>query len=386
MAAAATSPDGTSSGGSGVKPMYLFYHLAGEKGESSVHPNACRLYPADPARVTLAEVVAGFPLTGTSAFHFRFQVAADKQVMFLDLTSPDDVVPQVNGALIAKVLRLDTARCATNNSYGLRLKLRPAGSTPAAVSPAPAAPAGSPGTRTAAAAAAGAAAGGGGSGSGSGYPASSPSATAATAAAAGGAATAGARASSGASSVIPPSPAALLGGAPGMRPVKVVEDTAPVVVPDVVDADLADKSDYVKARVMERRNKVAEEHARRVAEVAEREAAAKKEQEDRDAALAKHGPRLKEWAEEASGTRKNLRLLLSTLQAVLWPEASWEPVAMARLIDPKRVKIAYLRALTIVHPDKQNSMDGDHRFIATQVFNYLESAYRAFQEAEMGGS
>lgn len=36
---------------------------------------------------------------------------------------------------------------------------------------------------------------------------------------------------------------------PAYKPVKAVPDVGPVVVPDVVDADLADKSDYVKAEV-----------------------------------------------------------------------------------------------------------------------------------------
>lgn len=90
------------------KGIFLFYHLQGERGESSAHPNACKVYPAVAGKVTLAEVLAAFPLYGTASFHFRFQVAADKQIMFLDLTNPNDVVPMVNGSIIAKVLRLGT--------------------------------------------------------------------------------------------------------------------------------------------------------------------------------------------------------------------------------------------------------------------------------------
>lgn len=192
-----------------------------------------------------------------------------------------------------------------------------------------------------------------------------------------------------------------------LKPVKQV-DLSPVVAPEVVDEDLRDKSAYVQAKVnhcpalyplrktprafvlvvqvMERRVKLQEEQARRIAEIEEREAAAKKDQEDSETARALYGPKLKEWAEEASGAKKNIRILISTMQNALWPEAKWEPVPMAKLIDPRRVKIAFLKAVTIVHPDKQTSMDPLHKFIATQIFHYIETAFRTFQETEMGGA
>lgn len=137
---------------------------------------------------------------------------------------------------------------------------------------------------------------------------------------------------------------------------------------------------------MKRRAKLAEEQSRRITEASDRDDALKQEQDNRDMARTMFGPKLKEWAEEASGSRKNIRLLLSTLQVALWPEAKWEPVPMAKLIEPKRVKMTFLRACTLVHPDKQNTMDGMHKFIATQIFHYLETAFRLFQETEMGGA
>ena len=89
-----------------AKPVYMFYHIQGERGESPAHPNACRLTCATPGKVTFGDVLASFPLAGTASFHFRFQVTVDKQVMFLDLSNPDDVVPMFNGSVIAKILRL----------------------------------------------------------------------------------------------------------------------------------------------------------------------------------------------------------------------------------------------------------------------------------------
>jgi len=172
---------------------------------------------------------------------------------------------------------------------------------------------------------------------------------------------------------------------PELKPVKsYASDTAPVVVPDVVDDDLADKSDFVKARVMERRTAQAAKQAALVKEADEREAAAKREQVEREAARLAHGQAIKEWAEEApSGTKKNIRVLLSTLPAVLWADAKWEPVPMAKLIDAKRVRLSFLKACTLVHPDKHNAMSAEHKFIAGEVFNFLEAAFRTFEAAEL---
>lgn len=106
----------------------MFYHIQGERGESAAHPNACKLTTASPGKVTLADVLSSFPLTGSSSFHFRFQVAVDKQIMFLDLSNPDDNVPLMNGSVIAKVLRLGgckksgRARCSVQLDAIARLR------------------------------------------------------------------------------------------------------------------------------------------------------------------------------------------------------------------------------------------------------------------------
>ncbi|KAH8551906.1 hypothetical protein BGW37DRAFT_492848 [Umbelopsis sp. PMI_123] len=53
-----------------------------------------------------------------------------------------------------------------------------------------------------------------------------------------------------------------------------------------------------------------------------------------------------------SGKEKNLRALLASVDTVLWPEASWKGANMSELIDPKRCKITYMKAIAKVHPDK----------------------------------
>ena len=133
---------------------------------------------------------------------------------------------------------------------------------------------------------------------------------------------------------------------------------------------------------MERRVELARRQAERIEEASAIEAAARAEQDSRESGRAAHGAKLKEWAEEGNGMRKSIRVLLSSLQGVLWPAAHWEPVPMAKLIEPKRVKHAFMKACTLVHPDKQGAMDDGQKYIATQVFHYIESAFRLFQETE----
>jgi hypothetical protein len=352
----------------------LLYYIQNDSGESPSAPNACRLSPAAPGRVTLEDVLAAFPLTGSSSFHFRFQTVMDKQSVFLDLVNPQDSVPVLNGGttVIAKVLRLDNVRVASKVLPGHTLKAYvPSQREQAAAAPPP---------RPAAARPAQAGAG----------PSSMPFAmptmkTGMTV------------------HVVPKEEDGETHikdtgegtdiyanlkkeDARGMRPVKAVVDSGPVEVPDEVDDDLAGKSDYVKAKIMARRNELRK--AQEVALSAVTTAADKDAQEslDMEAAKAKYEARLKEWALEAGGKVKNIRVLLTTLHTVMWEGSRWEPVPLAKVVQAARVKVSFLKAITNVHPDKQNHMDASQRYIATQVFHYLETAYRDFQEKEMGGA
>ncbi len=131
---------------------------------------------------------------------------------------------------------------------------------------------------------------------------------------------------------------------------------------------------------------MADEQAARLAEVAAAEEATKQGEVAKEQAKQMHGPRLKEWAEELGGARKNIRVLLSTLHTVLWEGAHFEPIPMAKLLDPKRVRFHFMKAVTVVHPDKVSSLDESAAFIAVQVFHFLEDAYRMFQDKELGGA
>lgn len=52
------------------------------------------------------------------------------------------------------------------------------------------------------------------------------------------------------------------------------------------------------------------------------------------------------------GKEGNLRALLTSLDAILWPEAGWKKVGMHELVIPGKVKGVYMRGIAKVHPDK----------------------------------
>lgn len=52
------------------------------------------------------------------------------------------------------------------------------------------------------------------------------------------------------------------------------------------------------------------------------------------------------------GKEQNLRALLATLDTLLWPGAQWKGAQMSELINPKKCKITYMKAIGKVHPDK----------------------------------
>lgn len=59
--------------------------------------------------------------------------------------------------------------------------------------------------------------------------------------------------------------------------------------------------------------------------------------------------RLSKWRKGKEG---NLRALLGSLDTVLWEEAGWKKVGMGELIVPGKVKVAYMKGISKVHPDK----------------------------------
>ena len=76
--------------------------------------------------------------------------------------------------------------------------------------------------------------------------------------------------------------------------------------------------------------------------------------------------RLARWRKGKEG---NLRALLGSLDTVLWEGAGWKKVGMSELIVPGKVKIAYMKGIGKVHPDKVSASLPERRwsFVAGSV-------------------
>ncbi|KAI8094997.1 uncharacterized protein B0P05DRAFT_524234 [Gilbertella persicaria] len=57
-----------------------------------------------------------------------------------------------------------------------------------------------------------------------------------------------------------------------------------------------------------------------------------------------------------TGKENNLRALLSSLESILWSGVQWKSVMMSELVEPKKCKITYMKAIAKVHPDKVSSI------------------------------
>ncbi|KAJ3320170.1 hypothetical protein HDV06_005647 [Boothiomyces sp. JEL0866] len=79
---------------------------------------------------------------------------------------------------------------------------------------------------------------------------------------------------------------------------------------------------------------------------------------------------------------KNLRALLSSLEAILWPGCNWKPINLGELITPQQVKVKYMKAVAKVHPDKLSAnCTVEEKLIANSVFSILNKAWDEFKIA-----
>ncbi|KAF1796921.1 hypothetical protein V8B55DRAFT_1484136 [Mucor lusitanicus] len=87
--------------------------------------------------------------------------------------------------------------------------------------------------------------------------------------------------------------------------------------------------------------------------------------------------RLAAWK---AGKEQNLRALLATLDTLLWPGAQWKGAQMSELINPKKCKIIYMKAISKVHPDKLPSdVTVEQRMLASGIFASLNEAWDSFK-------
>eukprot|EP00347_Sterkiella_histriomuscorum_P006821 403351303 len=108
-----------------------------------------------------------------------------------------------------------------------------------------------------------------------------------------------------------------------------------------------------------------------------------KRQNEWHSAQEKHDIRLNMWV--GNGPMKNhIRVLLCTLQDVLWQGHTWQRVGMDKLLDPEQVKTCHKKAIFLCHPDKlRNCSDNpDKVYIGNRCFAAITEAYKQFCKEE----
>jgi len=83
------------------------------------------------------------------------------------------------------------------------------------------------------------------------------------------------------------------------------------------------------------------------------------------------------WAKTADGTTfKDIKALLSTVDKVIWENSGWEPVSLADLLEPPKVKKAYRKAIIMCHPDRQQESSAEVQVRADRIFEALNAAFK----------
>lgn len=102
-----------------------------------------------------------------------------------------------------------------------------------------------------------------------------------------------------------------------------------------------------------------------------------KEEKERDMLRDKVNHRVDAWK---GGNETNLRVLLSTLQNVLWSECQWNPVNPSELVVPKKVRVVYMKAVARTHPDKiPSTASTEVKMISQSVFMAIQNAWETFK-------
>ncbi|KAJ1670317.1 auxilin-like clathrin-binding protein required for normal clathrin function [Coemansia sp. RSA 25] len=119
------------------------------------------------------------------------------------------------------------------------------------------------------------------------------------------------------------------------------------------------------------------ENSAAVAELRKKDQAKRDEDDHRLVLLDQVDAELKRWRD---GKQQNIRALLSSLHTLL-PE--FTPIGMHDILEPSKVKRAYMRAIAKFHPDKlSQNIDLRTKMISSSVFSSLNEAWDAFKAQE----
>ena len=113
----------------------------------------------------------------------------------------------------------------------------------------------------------------------------------------------------------------------------------------------------------------------------EQDEALRKENSELEVAKAKHDKALTAWGLK-NNEKANIRNLLTSMHTVLWPDSGWKPVGLGDVIESKKVKLYYRKAMLVVHPDRCSASTAEVRFIAKRIFEAVNEAYQEFLKKE----
>ncbi|XP_050368796.1 auxilin-like protein 1 [Argentina anserina] len=102
-----------------------------------------------------------------------------------------------------------------------------------------------------------------------------------------------------------------------------------------------------------------------------------KQHSDKDMELELLDEDVRLWS---AGKESNIRMLLSTLHQILWPNSGWYATPLTSLIESSQVKKAYQKARLCLHPDKlqQRSATPAQKYVAEKAFCILQDAWSLF--------
>ncbi|KAJ1901907.1 auxilin-like clathrin-binding protein required for normal clathrin function [Kickxella alabastrina] len=119
------------------------------------------------------------------------------------------------------------------------------------------------------------------------------------------------------------------------------------------------------------------ENSAAVAEMRRNDEAKRVEDDQRMAIIDQVDAEIKRWRD---GKQQNLRALLSSLHTLL---PDFKPIGMHEILEPNKVKRAYMRAISRLHPDKlSKDVDVRTKMVSSSVFTALNESWDAFKAQE----
>ncbi|XP_047969188.1 J domain-containing protein required for chloroplast accumulation response 1-like [Salvia hispanica] len=86
-----------------------------------------------------------------------------------------------------------------------------------------------------------------------------------------------------------------------------------------------------------------------------------------------------------TGKESDIRLLLSSLHHILWPNSGWIAIPLMNLMESSQVKKAYQKSVLCLHPDKLQQRGASllHKYIAEKAFVALQDAWTTFTSLDV---